>query len=171
VYYVSMEIHYTEGDVVEPDCRGIRIVAFLTNDVTPNWGGGVARQVATRKPDIQATFRTDAKEHPETLQLGKAIFLKANSTLYYAALVAQHGLARNSEPKIDYEALGEALRKLGLRARNLQASIHMPKIGTGLAGGRWDMIEQMIREHITLLADVYVYELPRRSSRSTRVSS
>lgn len=25
------------------------------------------------------------------------------------------------------------------------ASVHMPKIGAGLAGGRWEIIEKMIR--------------------------
>jgi O-acetyl-ADP-ribose deacetylase (regulator of RNase III) len=159
----STTISYVRGDVVEPPVGGIRMVAFLTNDVTPNWGGGVARQIAIRKPDIQNEFRARAKAHPETLGLGKAIFLKSAPTLYYAALIAQHGLGKSPEPKIRYDALDLALRKLGLRARDIGASVHLPRIGAGSAGGRWEIIEPMVEERLGAVVPVYVYDLPGRS--------
>jgi len=36
------------------------------------------------------------------------------------------------------------VRTLGDRAIELHASVHMPRIGCGLAGGRWDRIEPLI---------------------------
>jgi O-acetyl-ADP-ribose deacetylase (regulator of RNase III) len=159
-------IDYLFGDVIDPPYEGTRIVAFVTNDVTPNWGGGVARQIAVRKPHVQVAFRKAANEHAETLALGKAIFIRANDTLYYAALIAQHGLGTKDSPRIHYGALEHALKRLARRAADIGASVHMPRIGTGTAGGSWDVIGEMVEKHVAPLADVRVYDLsagPRRA--------
>ena len=50
----------------------------------------------------------------------------------------------SGEPPIRYPAVGQCLRTLGDRAIELQASVHMPRIGCGLAGRRWDQIEPLI---------------------------
>jgi hypothetical protein len=42
-------------------------------------------------------------------------------------------------------------------AKQSGATIHMPRIGCGLAGGRWDEVELIINEVCTV--DVYVYDL------------
>ncbi len=62
----------------EPDFPGKKIVAFLTNNATPNWGAEDRETIASRHPDVQIEFRKHAGQHPETLQLGKAIFLKSS---------------------------------------------------------------------------------------------
>jgi hypothetical protein len=39
--------------------------------------------------------------------------------------------------------------------------IHMPRIGCGLAGGKWDQIEPLLEEHLARAGfDVRVYDLP-----------
>ncbi|EOD0827538.1 hypothetical protein ACTNRG_002353 [Listeria monocytogenes] len=51
------------------------------------------------------------------------------------------------------------LEKLSEIAKEQQASIHMPRIGCGLAGGKWEIIEPIIRK--TLIAndiEVYIYD-------------
>ena len=41
-----------------------------------------------------------------------------------------------------------------------KASVHMPRIGCGLAGGKWELIEQIIKEElITKEIAVTVYDL------------
>jgi len=60
---------------------------------------------------------------------------------------------------IRYEAVKTCLGKIALEAKKLEASIHMPRIGCGLAGGKWDKIEPIIKE--TLMQqdiDVFVYD-------------
>jgi hypothetical protein len=34
------------------------------------------------------------------------------------------------------------------KARELNASVHMPRIGCGLAGGKWEKIEPIIQKHL-----------------------
>lgn len=49
-------------------------------------------------------------------------------------------------PPIRYEAVRSALEKVAVHALQHDASIHMPRIGCGLAGGTWDKIEPLLTE-------------------------
>ena len=76
-------------------------------------------------------------------------------------MVAQHGYGYSSKPRIRYEALDQCLCELGTLAKEAQCSIHMPRIGTGFAGGNWTVIEALIRETLVSQGiDVIVYQLP-----------
>jgi hypothetical protein len=46
-------------------------------------------------------------------------------------------------------------------AKGLNASVHMPRIGTGQAGGSWPVVEEIISETLTKVGiKVLVYDLP-----------
>ena len=45
---------------------------------------------------------------------------------------------------IRYDAVEKCLNKVAEFAKENQASIHMPRIGCGLAGGKWEEIESII---------------------------
>jgi O-acetyl-ADP-ribose deacetylase (regulator of RNase III) len=47
-----------------------------------------------------------------------------------------------------YDAVAGCLQKVAVRAAELKASVHMPRIGCGLAGGEWSRIEPFIKEHL-----------------------
>ena len=48
------------------------------------------------------------------------------------------------DPPLRYDALAEALDALGLHAAAKKTTVHMPRIGAGLAGGDWTRIEQTV---------------------------
>lgn len=80
---------------------------------------------------------------------------------YVVNMVAQHDIVADTAgvPPIRYDALKLCLEKLADEATVLNASVHMPKIGAGLAGGDWTKIEALINE--TLVARgiaVTIYE-------------
>ncbi|WP_223165596.1 hypothetical protein [Lentzea indica] len=59
-------------------------------------------------------------------------------------MIGQHGLRRTAEGSpIRYHALESCLEKLAEHARQRNATVHMPKIGGGLAGGDRDRIESI----------------------------
>jgi O-acetyl-ADP-ribose deacetylase (regulator of RNase III) len=80
--------------------------------------------------------------------------------LAVANMVAQRGIGpTRGLPPIRYDALRDCLASLPERATSLRASVHMPRIGCGLAGGSWPEVERIIGE--TLLAaavPVHVYD-------------
>lgn len=47
-----------------------------------------------------------------------------------------------------YEAIDAALGAVAVRAAELEASVHMPRIGCGLAGGKWARIEPLIERRL-----------------------
>jgi len=60
-------------------------------------------------------------------------------------MIAQHGVRGGSRtPPIRYKAVEECLSKVSVKAVELGASVHMPRIGCGLAGGKWERIEPII---------------------------
>src|SRR4051794_21518535 len=67
----------------------------------------------------------------------------------------------SSGPPIRYEAVAECLAGVAVKACDLGASVHMPRIGCGLAGGDWAKIEPLIeRQLVANGVDVTVYAFP-----------
>ena len=52
----------------------------------------------------------------------------------------------NGKPPISYDAVEDGLNKVALKAKELNATVHMPRIGCGLAGGEWKIIKEIIFE-------------------------
>ncbi|WP_394297035.1 macro domain-containing protein [Nocardiopsis valliformis] len=64
-------------------------------------------------------------------------------------MVAQNGVRHGSGgPPIRYEALATCLGLLAGQAHELGATVHMPRIGCGLAGGSWSRVQPLIEEHL-----------------------
>ncbi|HJZ91139.1 MAG TPA: hypothetical protein VKE40_09720 [Gemmataceae bacterium] len=64
-------------------------------------------------------------------------------------MVGQRGIKRGkSGPPIRYEAVAECLERVAAKALELGASVHMPRIGCGLAGGEWSKIEPLIEQRL-----------------------
>ena len=92
-------------------------------------------------------------------KLGNVQFVEIeDSNVVVANMIAQRGIYGNKPLRED--ALKECLVKVAEYAINNQYSIHIPRIGCGLAGGKWRNIEPIIKD---TLCDkdisVFVYDL------------
>lgn len=157
---VRLELLY--GDALQPRGEGNKIIAHVVNDKTSNWGGGgFASALRGRYPQVQEDFRDWATHQHSNLKLGRVRLCRVTDQLMVASVIAQHGYGPSEKPRIRYTALREGLRSLAKAAEVRSASIHMPRIGTGQAGGSWDIISDIIQE--TLIdsgLSVIVYDLP-----------
>src|SRR5262249_13356349 len=82
--------------------------------------------------------------------LGAVQFVQVEPNTWVANMVAQRGIKRGSSgPPIRYEAVGQCLQQVAVKAHELHASVHMPRIGCGLAGGEWSEIEPLIEKHLS----------------------
>jgi hypothetical protein len=68
--------------------------------------------------------------------------------IWVANMIAQHKINKDEHgnPPIRYNAVSEALKDVAVFANENNASVHMPRIGCGLAGGDWAEIELIIKE-------------------------
>jgi hypothetical protein len=81
---------------------------------------------------------------------------------YVANMIGHQGYRPSlGDPPVRYQAIETALGTLGEKALGLGATVHMPRIGCGLAGGRWELIEPLIKEGLIRRGvAVMVYDLP-----------
>src|SRR4051812_33902866 len=140
-------ITYLKGDATCPQAKGAKIICHVCNDVG-GWGKGFVLAVSKRWPEPEAQYRAWYEQgEPAGFRLGAIQLVNVAPTLAVANMVAQHGLrASAGAPPIRYDALRECLASLAERAAELAASVHMPRIGCGLAGGKWPEVEAIINE-------------------------
>lgn len=154
-------VHFVQGNVLAPRPFPPQIICQVTNDRAVKWGGGVARQTAKKYPQAELEYGEWLKSVPRAARLGEVHYARVPGGPIVASLVAQEGFGASFEPRIRYLALDQALRQLGQYARNIDASVHMPRIGTGAAGGDWIVIEAMIRSNFADLEQgVWIYDPP-----------
>ncbi len=132
---VSSAIKYVEGDATKPMGSGPRVILHICNDER-KWGKGFVLALSKRWKQPEQRYRQSYRESPKPL-LGDVQFINVEGDITVANMIAQHGIRRGPQgkPPIRYEALERALTKVAGFAAEHGASIHMPRIGSGLAGG------------------------------------
>lgn len=144
-------ITYVRGDATAPQGKGVRIIAHVCNDLG-GWGKGFVLALSRRWPEPEAAFRRWHRERAgNDFGLGALQLVQVSPYLWVANLVGQRGTrtARSTGVPVRYEAIDAALAKLAAEAERLGASVHMPRIGCGLAGGRWERVEPLITARLT----------------------
>lgn len=158
-------INYVFGDATWPLGDDNKIIAHICNNFGA-WGSGFVLAVSRRWPGPEQKYRRmRGRASQPSMNLGTIQMVKVDHNLFVCNMIAQHGIGpgKQGRPPIRYDALGECLAKLQVEAQKMSASVHMPRIGCGLAGGRWQEIEPIIeRMLIQQGVKVTVYDLPVR---------
>jgi O-acetyl-ADP-ribose deacetylase (regulator of RNase III) len=133
------------GDATVPQASGPKIIAHICNDLG-GWGKGFVLAISRRWPEPEADYRRWHRDRAHNdFGLGAVRLIQVRPDTWVANMVAQHGMRTGSAgPPIRYEAVERCLETVAGHAKRLGASVHMPRIGCGLAGGRWELIEPII---------------------------
>lgn len=137
-------IHYIKGDATNPKGNGNKIIAHICNDIG-GWGKGFVMAISKKWKQPEEEYRVWFKSQ-EVFKLGEIQLVDVESDLWIANMIGQHKIKTQSNgvAPIRYEAVEKCLEKLAEEAQKLNASVHMPRIGCGLAGGKWEEIEKII---------------------------
>lgn len=155
------DIQYVRGDATQPIGTGPKIIAHVCNDVG-GWGRGFVLALSKRWAQPEASYR-DWYRHRDTndFELGAVQLVEVDADLFVANIIGQRGIRSSADgPPVRYWAIEAGLADLADEAAALDASVHMPRIGCGLAGGTWDSVEAIISR--TLLGagiETTVYDL------------
>jgi hypothetical protein len=127
------------------------------------------RSASRRWPEPEkAYYRLGKSDDGYVLGTAQLVMVKEN--LWVANMIGQRGVGKrgDNKPPIRYEAIRTALRGVAFLALDPEfrgpykaCSIHAPRFGAGLAGGDWNMIEQIIKEELvakSLSVTVYDYD-------------
>lgn len=144
------------------------IIPHVCNNVNV-FGAGFAAAVAEKFPIVKENFHllgTKAKlGHIQNINvLHNKLY---GNTLIISNMIAQNGLfnPKNNRP-LNYGALCFCMTEIRNLVKTLSKSdtnkveIHAPKFGSGLAGGDWRFISELIND-IWNGIDVYIYTLNR----------
>lgn len=139
------------------------------------FGAGFAAQVAEKFPEVKANYHLLGKSflknnmgHCQIIQVFQEP--KYKHRLIFANMIAQNGTPnpKNNRP-IDYLALVKSMASLsnyikhntGFTQKTESVEIHAPKFGSGLAGGNWNFITDLI-EDIWGDYNVYIYNYSKK---------
>jgi len=166
----SRRIEYLFGDATHPHARGDGILVHVVPDDTRVWGGGgFAAALRRAYKEVQGEFIEWRQRFSGRAPLGEVHFARATDSLIVASIVAQSGHGVSSRPRIRYAALQRGLETVARAAADQGATLHMPRIGTGMAGGRWEIIEDVLTESLQAFdVSAYVYDLPSRAAAVAR---
>lgn len=156
------KINYIKGDATNPVGEGIKLIVHVCNDIG-GWGAGfvLALSKKWKQPEIQ--YRGIQVKH---LKLGFVQYVPVEKKIIIANMIGQHTCSSNVNgvPPIRYGAVVTCLKEVTKFAKILgkskgPTSIHMPRIGCGLAGGSWSIMEQVILEATSdISVTVYDFE-------------
>ncbi|MEW2246240.1 macro domain-containing protein [Streptomyces sp. NPDC006975] len=143
------EITYVRGDATVPFGKGVKLIAHVCNDLG-GWGKGFVLALSRRWPEPEKAYRAWHRDRAANdFALGAAQFVQVEPYVWVANMIGQRGIRTGSNGvPVRYEAIDAALARLADKALELGASVHMPRIGCGLAGGRWSRIEPLITERL-----------------------
>jgi O-acetyl-ADP-ribose deacetylase (regulator of RNase III) len=165
-----MTITYLKGDATRFNRHvGEKYLIHVCNN-RGGWGSGFVLELSRHWAQPEDSYREwfKAKNHLfwGSFELGAIQIINVAPQLSVVNMIAQEGYKTKStppdaKPPIRYDALGECLKKVAISAKPLGASIHGPRFGAGLAGGRWAEIEPLINAAFQppFAAPVYIYDL------------
>lgn len=144
-------ITFRNGDATLPGGDGPKIIAHVCNDVG-GWGAGFVLALSNRWPEPEQSYRAwHRNSSTNDFDLGALQLVSVAPDLWVANIVGQQGIHATDEgPPIRYWAIEAGLADLAGEASAMAATVHMPRIGCGLAGGEWPAVEAIIER--TLLA-------------------
>lgn len=138
------DIQYIKGDATSPEGSEKKIIVHVCNDIG-GWGKGFVMAISKKWKKPENEYRNWFKSK-EGFELGKVQFVQVEEDLWVANLIGQHKINKdeNGDAPIRYNAIEKGLEAVSDFAKTNNASVHMPRIGCGLAGGKWEMIEPVI---------------------------
>ncbi|MEU9340136.1 macro domain-containing protein [Streptomyces sp. NPDC048278] len=143
------EITYIRGDATTPSGKGVKVIAHVCNDLG-GWGKGFVLALSRRWPEPEKAYRAWHRDRAANdFGLGALQLVRVDRYIWVANMIGQRGTRTGSKGvPVRYEAIDTALAKLADEAIERGASVHMPRIGCGLAGGKWSRIEPLINERL-----------------------
>lgn len=159
-----MKIKYVKGDATNPYIipNYYSVICHCCNALGA-WGRGFVVPLGARFPKAKDKYRELIKTTSKDERLGKVSFAKVTKDIVVANIIGQYGIySKDNKPLVNYDAIRQGFETVikNFKTHNMQFTIHMPKIGCGLAKGDWNVIENIIKDtFLKEKIDVYVYLL------------
>ena len=144
------------------------IIPHVCNNIWV-FNGGFAAAVAREYPIVKENYSVLGQK----MKLGYTQFIKVEKNtdygyeIIFANMIAQNKIKTVKNPRpLNYAALTYAMAYVKMYAKqyrkdneNLKVEIHCPKFGSGLAGGDWRFVSELIKDSWSEIRNIFVYTL------------
>lgn len=137
----------TEGYIVHGcNCQGVM-------------GSGVALAIKNKYPKAYTSYKAFCCVYGDVPSdmLGRVNSVYINSSLIVLNAFTQERYGKDGRLYASYQAIDEVFHKLASNIAT-EVPIHMPKIGCGLGGAKWEIVYSMLK-HSLADHNVTIYEL------------
>lgn len=149
------DIQYVHGDVTHPiNTRGSDAIIVHCVDDSGRWGqGGLFSALSRRSSQPETQYELAGKM--KDLKLGDAHLVAVDDREsrkdghdYVALIVAQSRDRKNRLSGILLTSLGQGLKRVAVAAKNMKATVHLPRIGYKTPSFNWYGTERLVRKHL-----------------------
>lgn len=147
---------YIKGDITETELRYIAHGVNCQNVM----GSGVAKALFTKWPEVKKRYHSYCewiKERDEYL-LGSIASVMCGDKVVYN-MFTQLFYGYDNKRYVNYAAIVKCFDRLLSIKHRFDGPLAIPKIGCGLAGGDWNIVEQLINDTVGDELEIWVYEL------------
>jgi len=170
--FIGQDLFLSIENLLFSSNSSVFIVPHVCNNMDV-FGGGFTAGISQYYPNVKENYHMLG---PSFLKknLGHTQFIvakenkKNNNKIIFANMIAQNGVISKTNPRpLNYLALCRSMVAVATYIKNnidpheQQTQIHCPKFGSGLAGGNWHFIQNLI-EDIWTDVDVFVYDIDRK---------
>lgn len=147
-----MNLFHVVGDATKP-VKTPAVIAHVCN-TTGKWGSGFVLPLGKAYPQAKDDFLSQPKR-----PLNDVSIIDCGNGIHVANMVAQVGTkSSRGQIPLRYNALHACLERVQKFAADNGATVHVPRIGSKLAGGCWPVVKDVLVA--TMKVDTYVYTLP-----------
>lgn len=143
-----MKLQYRVGDATQPVGEGTKIITHCCNNVGA-WGAGFVLAISRRWPEPEVQYKSlfpgFKDDYTPTPELGFVQYVPVEDDTLVANIIGQ---VMGGPHPVRYDALYEGLSKVHrhMQIHSDPISLHMPRMGSALAGGSWDVVEAIVNE-------------------------
>lgn len=147
------KISYIIGDATRPVGGDLKVIVHISNNAG-RWGAGFVLALSARWKLPEKSYREWYRDKAEVpMMLSMVDFTQPEKDIIVASIIGQNGINRSTmrshAAPVDYEAISQGLEVVADSIRRKRkGTVHMPRIGCGLAGGTWGQIEPIIQHQL-----------------------
>ena len=158
--YSDHEIFKTTKERVSAQNNGATVIIPHVCNNIDLFGAGFAAEISNHYPIVKENYHLLGKSFLKS-NLGYSQFVKVHENekhkhkLLFVNMVAQNGIRSSSNTRpLNYFALAKCMASVsqyivsntGFIQKTENVEIHCPKFGSGLAGGNWNFISDLIED-------------------------
>ena len=160
-------INYIVGDATKPQRSivGVDFIVHCCND-RGAWGAGFVMALSNKWPHVEEHYRKWFADPGMKMKLGDIQFVEVEKPcLVVCNMIGQHDTRPDAEgfSPVRYDAFFRGLTRLQRYTSQIKtpSAVHMPRMGAGLAGGDWNIIEAIVKSTLVEKGiPVTVYDFP-----------